>query len=177
MTTNDAASWRTRSVRCGITGNAAAHRHEMIGTNARLSEPAAAALRIKLRHLERWNEQRRRVAARYAEGLGSSGRIRLPHTAPWAEPVWHLYAVEVDRRDAVRADLHGMGIATGVHYPTPIHLQPAYSWLGLAPGAFPEAERSAARVLSLPMFPELSDEQIDRVVDGLLTATSRSWWR
>ena len=176
VTTNDAAlADAVRALR--HHGQRMAHRHEMIGTNARLSEPAAAALRIKLRHLERWNEQRRRVAARYAEGLGSSGQIRLPHTAPWAEPVWHLYAVEVDRRDAVRADLHGMGIATGVHYPTPIHLQPAYSWLGLAPGAFPEAERSAARVLSLPMFPELSDEQIDRVVDGLLTATSRSWWR
>ncbi|MGZ6623875.1 MAG: DegT/DnrJ/EryC1/StrS family aminotransferase, partial [Solirubrobacteraceae bacterium] len=95
-------------------------------------------------------------------------RIRLPYTAPWAEPVWHLYAVEVARRDAVRAALQEMGIATGVHYPTPIHRQPAYRYLGHGPGALPESEYSAAHVLSLPMFPELTDEQVDRVVDGLL---------
>jgi dTDP-4-amino-4,6-dideoxygalactose transaminase len=88
-----------------------------------------------------------------------------------AEPVWHLYAIEVDHRDAVRAHLQDAGIATGVHYPTPIHLQPAYAHLGHGRGSFPMAERSCSRVLSLPMFPELSDAQIGRVVETLRAAT------
>ena len=174
VTTNDAAlADAVRVLR--HHGQRAPNCHELIGSNARLSEATTAALRVKLRHLERWTEQRRRVAARYAEGLAGSERIRLPYTAPWAEPVWHLYAVEVARRDAVRAALQEMGIATGVHYPTPIHRQPAYTYLGHGPGALPESEYSAAHVLSLPMFPELTDEQVDRVVDGLLTATRRRW--
>jgi dTDP-4-amino-4,6-dideoxygalactose transaminase len=115
------------------------------------------------------------VADRYTTSLAGADAIRLPYTAPWAEPAWHLYAVEVDGRDAVRARLGEMGIATGLHYPTPIHLQPAYAHLGHGHGTFPEAERSAARVLSLPMFPELSDAQVDRVVDALHAATQGGW--
>jgi dTDP-3-amino-3,4,6-trideoxy-alpha-D-glucose transaminase len=145
-------------------------RHELVGCNARLPELAAAALRIKLPCLEGWTAERRRVAARYAEELEGADGIRLPYTAPWAEPVWHLYPVEVDRRDAVRARLGEIGIATGVHYRAPIHLQPAYTQLGRGPGTFPEAERSAVRVLSLPMYPELRNAQIERVVHGLRAA-------
>lgn len=149
-------------------GQRSQHRHEIVGCNARLSELVAAALRIKLRHLERWTTERRRVAARYATALDGAQGIRLPYTAPWAEPVWHLYPVEVARRDAVRARLQELGIGTGVHYPTPIHLQPAYAHLAPGVGAFPEAESSADRVLSLPMYPELSDAQVDRVAEALL---------
>jgi dTDP-4-amino-4,6-dideoxygalactose transaminase len=149
-------------------GQPALYRHERIGYNARLGELIAAALRIKLRRLEDWTHARRRVAARYATGLAGVGEIRLPYTAPWADPVWHLFPVEVENRDAVRAALQSVGIGTGVHYPTPIHLQPAYAHLGHGLGAFPEAERNAACELSLPMYPELSDEQADRVVDALL---------
>lgn len=156
-------------------GQPAPHRHERIGYNARLGELTAAALRIKLRHLQDWTHARRRVAARYAACLAGGDAIRLPYTEPWAQPVWHLYPVEVEHRDAVRATLRELGIATGLHYPTPIHLQPAYAYLGHGPGSFPEAERNAARVLSLPMFPELTDEQVDRVVEGLLDATERRW--
>jgi dTDP-4-amino-4,6-dideoxygalactose transaminase len=151
------------------------NRHELIGCNARLTELAAAALRIKLRRLEGWTSERRRVAARYADALEGAEGIRLPYTAPWAEPVWHLFPVEVADRDAVRARLRDMGVATGVHYPTPIHLQPAYTHLGRGPGTFPEAERSAARVLSLPMYPELSDPQVDRVAASLRAATEGGW--
>ena len=146
--------------------------HELVGCNARLPELAAAALRIKLRHLERWTAERRRVAARYASALGGAEGVRLPYTAPWAEPVWHLYPVEVAHRDVVRERLRKFGIETGVHYPTPIHLQPAYAHLGHGIGAFPEAECSAARVLSLPMYPELSDAQVDRVAEALLAVVS-----
>lgn len=152
-------------------GQPAPHHHERVGCNARLGELTAAALRIKIRHLEGWTRARRRVAERYAAALAGNDAIRLPCTEPWAEPVWHLYPVEVDHRDAVRSALRERGIATGLHYPTPIHLQPAYAHLGHGPGSFPEAERSAARVLSLPMFPELTDAQVERVVEGLLEAT------
>jgi dTDP-4-amino-4,6-dideoxygalactose transaminase len=147
------------------------NRHELVGCNARLPELTAAALRIKLRRLEGWTSERRRVAARYAAALEGAEGIRLPYTARWAEAVWHLYPVEVDDRDAVRARLWEMGVATGVHYPTPIHLQPAYTHLAHGPGTFPEAERSAARELSLPMYPELPDARIDRVAECLRAAT------
>jgi dTDP-3-amino-3,4,6-trideoxy-alpha-D-glucose transaminase len=149
-------------------GQRAQHHHEVVGCNARLSELVAAALRIKLRCLEHWTAERRRVAAHYARALKGAERIRLPYTAPWAEPVWHLYPVEVAHRDVVRERLRELGIGTGVHYPTPIHLQPAYAHLGHRIGAFPEAESSANRVLSLPMYPELSDAQVDRVAEALL---------
>jgi dTDP-3-amino-3,4,6-trideoxy-alpha-D-glucose transaminase len=170
VTTNDAAlADAVRALR--HHGQRSANRHELIGCNARLSELAAAALRVKLRYLEDWTRERRRVADRYRVGLADAEAIRLPYTAPWAEPVWHLYAVEVDDRDGVRARLQEMNVATGVHYPTPIHLQPAYTHLGCGSGTFPEAERSAACTLSLPMFPELSDADVDRAVAALRTAT------
>jgi dTDP-4-amino-4,6-dideoxygalactose transaminase len=148
--------------------------HELVGCNARLPEVVGAALRIKLCHLERWTTERRRAAARYASALDGAERVRLPRTAPWADPVWHVYPVEVENRDTVRRRLRELGIGTGVHYPTPIHLQPAYAHLGLGVGAFPEAERSAARVLSLPMYPELSDAQVDRVAETLRAATEEA---
>jgi dTDP-4-amino-4,6-dideoxygalactose transaminase len=153
-------------------GQRAQHHHELVGCNARLPELAAAALRIKLRHLERWTAERRRVASRYASALGGADGVRLPYTARWAEPVWHLYPVEVAHRDVVRDCLGKLGIETGVHYPTPIHLQPAYAHLGHRIGAFPEAECSANRVLSLPMYPELSNAQVDRVAEALLAVAS-----
>jgi len=149
------------------------NRHARIGHNARLGELTAAALRIKLRRLEAWTAARRRVAARYLDGLAGAAEVRLPLVEPWAEPVWHLFPVEVSDRDAVRAELGRAGIGTGVHYPTPIHRQPAYAGLGLGPGTLPEAERNAARELSLPMFPELTDAQVDHVIEALEGATQR----
>jgi dTDP-4-amino-4,6-dideoxygalactose transaminase len=151
------------------------NRHARIGHNARLGELTAAALRIKLRHLEAWTAARRRIAARYAEGLAGADGVRLPHVEPWAEPVWHLFPVEVGERDAVRAELAAAGVGTGVHYPTPIHLQPAYAQLGLPAGTFREAEHSAAHELSLPMFPELTGVQVDHVIEALMRATQRRW--
>jgi dTDP-4-amino-4,6-dideoxygalactose transaminase len=170
VTTNDAAlADAVRTLR--HHGQRSANRHELIGCNARLGELAAAALRVKLRRLEDWTRARGRVADRYRARLADVRAIRLPYTAPWAEPVWHLYAVEVDDRDAVRARMREMGVATAVHYPTAIHLQPAYTHLRHGPGAFPQAERSAARTLSLPMFPELTDAQVDRAAEALRVAT------
>jgi dTDP-4-amino-4,6-dideoxygalactose transaminase len=148
--------------------------HELVGWNARMPELVAAALRIKLARLDGATAERRRVAARYADALGDAARIRLPYTAKWAEPVWHLYVVEIANRDAVRRRLQDLGVATGVHYPTPVHLQPAYTQLGSGIGSFPEAERSAASVLSLPMYPELTDAEVDRVAEALLMSTQEA---
>jgi dTDP-4-amino-4,6-dideoxygalactose transaminase len=162
VTTDDAALAEAVRAR-RHHGQRGPNRHELIGCNARMGELAAAALRIKLPHLEAWTRERRRVAARYTAGLEGAAAIRRPHVAPWAEPVWHQYAVEVRDRDAVRAALRSRGIATAVHYPVPIHHQPAYT----RPDSLPEAELSAARTLSLPMYPELGDAEVDRVVEAL----------
>ena len=147
------------------------NRHELVGCNGRLSELIAAALRIKLRRLERWTAERRRVAAHYARALAGAERIRLPYTAPWADPVWHLYAIEVDNRDAVARSAAGAGRRHRSALPDADPPAARVCASRSSAGAFPEAERSAARVLSLPMFPELSDAQVDRVVAALRTAT------
>lgn len=136
--------------------------HEEKGFNRRLDTLQAAALRVKLRHLDDWNDARRALAARYSAGLQDLGLVPAP-VAVQIEPVWHLYVIELDRRDALRSYLAGLGIETGIHYPVPIHLQPAYSDLGYAPGSFPIAEHAASRVVSLPMFPELSPSSVDTV--------------
>ena len=141
--------WPTRCARCATTASGEQNRHELVGCNGRLAELTAAALRIKLRRLEDWTAERRRVAARYTRALAGAERIRLPYTAPWAEPVWHLYAIELDNRDAVAARLREMGVATGVHYPTPIHLQPAYAHLGHGTGRL-SGGRAQRRASALP---------------------------
>ena len=125
-----------------------------------------AVLGVKLKYLDRWNELRRAHAARYDEMLAGTGLV-LPREMSYARHVYHLYVVQAERRAELRTRLADAGVQTGVHYPVPVHLQPAYSSLGHRPGDFPEAERQAARVLSLPMFPELTDEQLKRVADAV----------
>jgi dTDP-4-amino-4,6-dideoxygalactose transaminase len=150
-------------------GQRTKNRHEVIGANHRLDTLQAAMLRVKLRDLDEANALRRAHAEGYAARLVEIG-LDPPGTRLGAEHVWHVYAVQVAERDAVARTLAEHGIATGVHYPTPIHLQPAYRHLGLGAGSFPVAETAAPRLLSLPMFPELSTAQLDRVVDALATA-------
>jgi dTDP-4-amino-4,6-dideoxygalactose transaminase len=139
------------------------------GSNARLDALQAVVLGAKLRRLPAWNDARRRVAARYSEGLAGLPLV-APREAPWARHVFHLYVVQVAGRDAVRRELAQAGIATGLHYPVPLHLQEAYAALGLTRGAFPVSERVAERCLSLPMFPHLSDAQVDGVARALAHA-------
>jgi dTDP-4-amino-4,6-dideoxygalactose transaminase len=145
-------------------GSAQKYQHEIIGYNFRLEGIQGAVLNVKLRHLDRWNELRREHAARYQELLRGSD-LRLPVEMPYAEHVYHLYVVQSDGRDALQQTLNESGVQTGIHYPIPIHLQTAYASLNYRRGDFPEAERQAARVLSLPMFPELTDEQIMHVAE------------
>jgi dTDP-4-amino-4,6-dideoxygalactose transaminase len=142
------------------------YEHLVKGGNCRLDSIQAAVLDVKLRHLDRWNEARRRHAATYDAKLARIG-VTPPTRRHDDADVYHLYVIEVEQRARVQAVLSERGIATGVHYPIPIHLQPAYADLGLARGSFARTERSADRLLSLPMFPELTPEQIDLVVDAI----------
>ncbi|MHB0877867.1 MAG: DegT/DnrJ/EryC1/StrS family aminotransferase [Anaerolineae bacterium] len=147
------------------------YEHSAIGFNHRLDAIQAAILRVKLLRLDGWNERRRAVAARYTAALAGT-TIGTPAPANWAVPIFHIYAVRVPpgRRSAIQASLAKAGIATGVHYPIPVHLQPAFAYLGYGRGAFPVAETLADSVLSLPMYAELTDEMVDYVVDHLIAA-------
>ncbi len=143
-------------------GETRKYHHAIRGYNSRLDELQAAVLAVKLSHLERWNEARRRIAARYDAGLGPN--VAVPTVRDGAHHVYHLYVVRCRRRDALQAWLRERGIETQIHYPIPIHLQEAYSDLGLSPGSLPVTEQASAEVLSLPIFPELTDAQADEVI-------------
>jgi dTDP-4-amino-4,6-dideoxygalactose transaminase len=147
-------------------GSAQKYQHEIIGYNFRLEGIQAAVLAVKLAHLEGWNALRHEHAARY-DALLNGAHLLLPQEMEYARHVYHLYVVQAEDRDALQTDLQASGVQTGIHYPVPIHLQPAYAFLGYERGSFPETERQAARVLSLPMFPELTDEQLKRVAEAV----------
>ena len=143
--------------------------HAMEGVNSRLDGLQAAILRVKLRHLDLWNRQRRHVASRYMAGLEGSD-VMPPGVRAGADPVWHLFVVRTEDRDRLQTRLKERGITTGIHYPIPLHLQPAYEYLGLKKGELPVSERAAERILSLPMYPELKDDMVDFVVETLLAS-------
>ena len=143
--------------------------HSLVGTNSRLDEMQAAILRVKLRRLDQGNEARRRHAAGYNRLLAGSD-LKLPVERPGARHVYHLYVVQSDRRDVLHHALAEAGIGAGKHYPVPVHLQEALMHLGLRAGDFPVSERFASRVLSLPMYPGLTSEQIRRVCEVILRA-------
>lgn len=134
--------------------------HKVEGFNGRLDAIQAAVLRIKLKRLSEWNAARQKNAQHYNELLNGIPGIKLPVEANFAKSVYHLYVIHVSNRDALQQHLNQSGIATGLHYPLPLHLQDAYQHLGYPKGAFPVTEKSAAGLLSLPMFPELTHEQI-----------------
>jgi dTDP-4-amino-4,6-dideoxygalactose transaminase len=142
----------------------------MVGWNARMDGIQAAVLAVKLRHLEKGNALRRQHAAKYDDALGDIETVMPPFTAAYAKHVYHIYAIRVHRRDEFVQSLAEMGVACGVHYPVPIHLQQAYHHLGYPVGSFPIAERSARQFISLPMFPELLLGQIDMVTRAVKQA-------
>jgi dTDP-4-amino-4,6-dideoxygalactose transaminase len=172
VVTNDAeVARRVRLLR--DHGSERKYRHEVVGYNFRLEGIQGAVLGVKLRHLDAWNEARRRHAARYREllaPLAAAGALTLPRESPDAEHVYHLFVVQTDARDELQRHLTEAGVQTGIHYPVPVHLQPAYAAHGHKEGDFPEAERQARRVLSLPMFAELTDEQLARVAGAIESA-------
>lgn len=138
------------------------YHHVLPGYNYRLEGMQGAILRVKLRHLERWTEARRTHAARYAELLAGTA-VKLPAERPGSRHVYHVYAVRTRDRDAVMKALAEQGVQTGIHYPVPVHLQPAYEDSAWHEGSFPHAERAAAEVLSLPMYPEMTEEHLQAV--------------
>jgi len=148
-------------------GSVVKYHHPTVGFNSRLDTIQAAVLKVKLKHLPRWNEARRQCAHAYSELLATEPMVIAPRTMPYNSHVFHLYVVQVPERDSVLGGLHAAGIGAGIHYPVPVHLQGAYVSLGHAEGDFPNAERLAQRCLSLPLFPELQEDQIAVVVDAL----------
>jgi dTDP-4-amino-4,6-dideoxygalactose transaminase len=168
VTTDDPAlAERLRLLRNG--GQPARYRHEILGVNSRLDELQAAILRVRLRHLPADNARRRAIAGRYTAALPAGAPLVGPWVAADVEPAWHLYVVRAPDRDALAARLAADGVETLVHYPTPVHLQPAYGGPARR-GELPSAERAADEVLSLPNFPELTDPEVDTVARALAGA-------
>ncbi len=153
-------------------GRAEKYLHDHQGVSSRLDTLQAAILRVKLGHIDEWNEARRTVASWYDELLSGQNGIVRPVTDPRATPVFHLYVVQIDDRDRVRETLNAMGIGAGVHYPVPVHEQPAFRHFGLEPEDVPITSRVAKRVLSLPIYPEITRAQVERVASALIEAVN-----
>ena len=156
-------------------GSRERYRHLTVGTNSRLDELQAAILRVKLTHLDQWTQARRRIAERYRESIAAHhlSDVRLPSEQPGCRHVYHLYSIRVPRRDAIQAALLKSGISTQVAYPSTLPSQPALAPLKLQ-GRFPVAEALSREILSLPIYPELSDASIDRVVAAVAGALGHS---
>jgi dTDP-3-amino-3,4,6-trideoxy-alpha-D-glucose transaminase len=154
-------------------GQRVKYRHEREGYTARLDTFQAVVLKHKLAFLDDWNDERRALAAYYFESLDGVGDLRLPPVPSGSDPVWHVYAVRTDARDELAAFLAEHGIATALHYPEPPHLSSAYSWLSYGPGDFPVAEALANELLSLPLFPGMSEAEVDSVITAVRDFFSR----
>jgi dTDP-4-amino-4,6-dideoxygalactose transaminase len=166
VTTNDAAhADRVRKLR--VHGGQKMYHHELVGTNSRLDALQAAILRVKLPYLDRWTAARRRNAERYDEELAGIGDLCLPTTSSGNHHVYNQYTVRTTRRDELREHLNGKGIGTGVYYPVPLHLQRCFAELGFREGDLPVSETLCREVLSLPIYPELSDSELDTVVEAV----------
>src|SRR5215469_4156707 len=165
LTTNDdAVAEFARKAR--THGQSARYVHDFVGYNYRIHGFQAAVLRVKLRYIQEWTARRRQIAAEYRRRL-ERAPVELPVDDPRDEAVYHQFVIYADNRDALAAQLAQRGIDTAVHYPTPIHLQPAYRSLGWEGGAFPNSERACQRVLSLPLFPQMTDRQASYVADAV----------
>lgn len=148
-------------------GQTRKYSHELIGMNSRMDGLQGAVLSVKLKYLPAWNEARRRNAELYYKSLKGVEDIVTPKEMDYANHIYHVYAILAQNRQALMDALSELSISCGIHYPVPVHLQKAYSFLGIRKGAFPVTERSAKQFVSLPMFPELSKEQIEYVVAGI----------
>ncbi len=177
MVTTDDERVAGRVRRLRVHGSAKKYCHEEIGCNSRLDELQAAILRVKLRHLAEWVEARRAVARRYTDGLqelARAGVLALPVESSECYSSYHLYTVASSAREQLQESLRQRDIATAVHYPVPLHRQPAYAFLGYHAGRCPNAERASTEVLSLPCFPELAPQEIDLVLGAVRQAMTAS---
>lgn len=164
VTSDEELAARLRMLR--VHGIKRRYHHELHGFNSRLDELQAAILRVKLKHLASWNARRAQIAARYAGGLAGLP-VELPWTADGNGHVFHVFALLTDRRDALQEHLAASGVPTIIYYPEPLHMQKVYAGLGFRQGDHPVAEAVSKRILPLPMYPELSDEQVDHVIDSI----------
>lgn len=174
ITTNDAElASKMRMLR--DHGQSKKYHHEIEGYNSRLDAIQAGILRVKLKHLPRWTDARRTIASRYSDLLAPvADSIGLPFQHGWSDGVYHLYVIRVQDRTALMRHLASEGIGAAIHYPIPLHLQKAYARLGFRKGQFPVAEQLAMEIVSLPMYPQLSEEQQDEVVDQVLAFVAGS---
>ena len=163
VTTND-AGLRERLQMYREHGQQKKYYHDVVGWNGRMDGLQGAVLSVKLKYLDQANNGRRRAAARYAALLAGTPGVILPAEAAYGSSIWHIYAVRLAQRDAVLQKMGERGIGCGIHYPVPVHLQKAYANLGYHAGDFPVSEACADSFLSLPMYPELTDAQIETVV-------------
>jgi len=145
-------------------GQAQKYYHHIEGFNGRLDALQAGFLTTKLRHLAHWNRKRQEAARQYDRSLGAVPGLVAPFSPDYARSVYHLYVIRVRERDALQKHLAKCGVGTGIHYPVPLHLQEAYRNLQYPTGSFPICERVASEILSLPMYPQLRADQIERVV-------------
>jgi dTDP-4-amino-4,6-dideoxygalactose transaminase len=150
-------------------GQSKKYYHDIEGYNGRLDAIQAGILRVKLKYLAAWNESRREHARKYDELFAAAeANIIPPFAASWSKAVYHLYVLQVENREALQTDLAKENVDTGIHYPVPLHLQKAYIGLGYGRGAFPVCEQAAERIVSLPMFPGLSQADLARVADAVV---------
>jgi dTDP-4-amino-4,6-dideoxygalactose transaminase len=141
--------------------------HDIEGYNGRLDAIQAGLLSVKLKHLDRWNEARRKHAQYYNYLFEKIDTVVTPYEPKWAKSIYHLYVIRVSHRDELQKHLSDCGIGTGLHYPVPLHMQKAYAYLPYNKGDFPLSEKAALEILSLPMFPELTEEQQETVVESI----------
>jgi dTDP-4-amino-4,6-dideoxygalactose transaminase len=166
MVTQDAAL-AARLKRLRVHGGMQMYHHDEVGFNSRLDALQAAVLRAKLPHLGHWSAARRANAAYYTSAFGDVPEVRTPFIESANESIFNQYTLRVERRDDLQAHLKAKGIGCAIYYPVPLHLQPCFAYLGYKQGAFPESERAAREVLSLPVYPELTSAQLDEVVTAV----------
>ncbi len=167
LVTTDDEALAERIAKLRVHGGRQMYHHEMVGTNSRLDALQAAVLRVKLRHLDAWTAARRENACRYEGMLSDVEEVRPPTVGEGNVHVYNQYTIRAERRDALRAFLTERGIGSGVYYPVPLHLQQCFASLGYGPGDLPVTESLCGEVLSLPIFPELGEDQVARVADAI----------
>lgn len=145
-------------------GRVEKYAHEMEGVNSRLDEVQAKVLLVKLKYLDKWNEERREHADYYNTNLKNIESLKIPHISKWAKSVYYVYTIRTKNREELKKYLNDKGIASGIYYPLPLHLQPAYKYLGYSKGDFPETEKMADEILSLPIYPELNRKDQNLVI-------------
>jgi dTDP-4-amino-4,6-dideoxygalactose transaminase len=172
VTNDDSINNTIRSMR--DHGQSKKYYHDTIGWNGRMDGFQGAILSVKLKHLPTWNNLRRKYAAHYTNGLSHIKDIVLPCEESYANHVYHIYAIRVKERDNLISYLNDRGIPCGIHYPIPIHLQKAYSFMNLKNGRFPVSEACAAELVSLPIYPELTEQQVSHIIDSIMDFYGKS---